>query len=393
VSEKLPRGWKRDADGTPVSPTDWNARYCIRAITIPVASPAEIGKGSAEQWAELRAALKDAWTKSTEAANWALRRLLANDVTRQPGETKCPKMPAIYLYGERDWTGWSQSASAVLRSVEQKYRAARYQVVWTGGASLPNVRYPFPYPVHNASWGLHEHPEGGLFFECRLPGGRISVRLKGGSQFRPQLVRSRWLIQNPHLRGEAAIYQRGSDILVKLVGWFPKQVDAEADGVMFVSTTAESFLVGTNARDDRLWVINGDRAKRWMTRSKRALQRAAEDRKYEMRQTKRDARKRIEDMRASCEKNRNRLNSFIDESAAQVVNHCRRRRLSQIVYNDSCREFFGDFQWFRLASQIEQKCNAVGIKFVKVADADNEPGGTVEAMEDCVEGADAVHGR
>ncbi len=117
-SERLKPGWKRAADGTPVDPETWRSTYCIRAVVIPVASPVEIGKGSQEQWNNLHATLKEAWTRSTEAANWALRRLLQNDVTRQPGETKCPKMPKIYLYGERDWTGWSESASAVLRTVE-----------------------------------------------------------------------------------------------------------------------------------------------------------------------------------------------------------------------------------------------------------------------------------
>lgn len=364
MSDKLKPGWKRDADGTAVDPVAWRERYVVRAICIPIASPEECGKGSPESWTALRASLKEAWTRSTEAANWSLRRLLANDVFRDPGATKCPKMPKIYLYGERDWAGWSQSAAAVLRTVESNYRSKRYQVIWTGGACLPNVRYPYPYPVHNAGWSLSENPDGGLFFEARLPSGRINVRLKGGSQFRPQLVRSRWLIANQHLRGEASIYQKGSTVFVKIVGWFPKQVDAEADGIMFVNTTAESFLVGMNARDERLWIINGDRAKRWMTRSKKALQRAGEDRKYEMRKTKREARNRIHELQESCEKNRHRLNSFIDESAAQVVNHCRRRRLNKIVYNDSCREFFGDFQWFRLAAQIEQKCAAYGITFV-----------------------------
>lgn len=366
VSAKLERGWKRDSEGNAIDPVTWRQRYVVRAICIPIASPEEFGKGSQEAWATLRASLKEAWTRSTEAANWALRRLLTNDVLRDPGATKCPKMPKIYLYGERDWTGWSQSAAAVLRTVESNYRSKRYQVIWTGGASLPNVRYPYPYPIHNRGWSLAENPDGGLYFEARLPGGRVNVRLKGGREFRPQLVRARWLLQNEHLRGEASIYQRGATIFVKLVGWFPKNSDASAEGVMFVNTTAESFLVGVNARDERLWIINGDRAKEWMTRSKRSLQRAGEDRKYEMRKTKREARKRIEDLQDSCEKNRNRLNSFIDESAAQVVNHARRRKLAKIIFNDSCREFFGDFQWFRLALQIEQKCSAVGIEFERV---------------------------
>jgi len=362
-TEKLKPGWKRDAEGNAVSPEDWRSKYVVRAVVIPVASPEDFGKGSDESWKQLRAQLKEAWTRSTEAANWALRRLMTNDVTRQPGEQKCPKMPKIYLYGERDWSGWSQSAAAVLRTIESSYRSKRYQVVWTGGASLPNVRYPYPYPVHNKGWTIHENPEGGLWFEARLPDGRVSMRLKGGHEFRRQLIGARWLIQNSHLRGEASIYRRGTQIFVKLVGWFPKKADSEAEGTMFVRTSEESFLIGLNAKEDRLWIINGDRAKRWMTRTANATQRWREDQKYEMRHPKRDNRKTAEDMQSSTLKNRNRLSSFIDESAAQVVNHARRRRLSTIVFDYSCREFFRDFQWYRLSEQIEQKCNAAGIIF------------------------------
>lgn len=369
ISEKLKPGWKRDADGSPVNPATWRDRYVVRAICIPIASPEESGKGSPEAWKQLRDSLKEAWTRSTEAANWALRRLLVNDVTRQPGDTKCPKMPKIYLYGERDWTGWSQSAAAVLRTVESNYRSKRYQVIWTGGTSLPKVRYPYPYPVHNAGWNLIENPDGGLFFEARLPDGRVSVRLKGGSQFRRQLAGARHLIANPHLRGEASMYQRGSTIFVKMVGWFPKRVDKEADGTMFVRTSAESFLVGLNAKDERLWIINGDRARVWIVRNANALQRWREDQKYERRRPQRENRKTAEDMQAATLKNRNRLSSFIDESAAQVVNHARRRRLNKIVFDDSCGDYFRDFQWYRLAALLEQKCNAVGIIFERSSGA------------------------
>lgn len=363
TTEKLKRGWKRGADGTPISPEDWRAMYVVRAVTLPVASPAEIGKGTREQWQELRGALKEAWIKSTEAANWALRRLLQNDVTRDPGATKCPKMPPMYLYGERDWTGWSQSACAVLRSVESNYRRKRYQIVWTGGASLPNVRYPVPYPVHNAAWNLYENAEGGLFFGARLPGGRVSMRLRGGHEYRRQLMGARYLIDHPNLRGEAAIYQRGTQIFVKLVGWFPRRDNGQGHGTMFVRTDPQSFLVGLNDKDQRLWIINGDRVRRWIVRHRNGLQRWREDQKYERRQPRRDNRKTAEDMQASAAKNRNRVNAFCDESAAQCVAHATRRHLAKIVLDDSCRSFLSEFPWFRFVTLLEQKCAAAGLIF------------------------------
>lgn len=363
TEDRLKRGWKRDADGAAVSPEDWRVRYVVRAVTLPVASPAEIGKGTPDQWHQLRASLKEAWTRSTEAANWALRRLLQNDVSREPGATKCPKMPSIYLYGERDWTGWSQSAAAVLRTIESNYRSKRYQVVWTGGASLPCVRYPYPYPVHNAGWSLYEQPEGGLFFEARLPHGRVSMRLRGGHEYRRQLQGAKHLIASPHLRGEAAIYQRDRQIFVKLVGWFPRHSNAATDGTMFVRTDAQCFLLGLNDKDQRLWIINGDRVRRWIARHANALQRWREDQKYERRRPKRENRKTAEDMQAAAEKNRNRVRSFCDESAAQCVAHAVRRRLGRLVLDDSCHSFFADFPWFRFVSLLQQKCDAAGIVF------------------------------
>jgi hypothetical protein len=384
--EKLKPGWKRDADGTPVSPDDWRSRYCVRAVVIPVASPAEHGKGSQEQWTQLRETLKDAWIRSTEAANWALRRLLANDVTRTPGDTKCPKMPKIYLYGERDWTGWSQSASAVLRTIEASYRSKRYQVVWTGGVSLPNVRYPYPYPVHNTLWKLYENPDGGLFFECRLPEQRVSMRLKGGSEYRHQLMSARWLIQNPHCRCEASIYTRGKQIVVKLVGWFPKEERAKTNGIMFIDTAEQSFLVARNARDEQLWIIHGDRCRDWIVRHDQYMQRWHDDRKYELRRPSRESRKYCEDMQAKCQKNNDRIDSFIKESAAQCVNHAKRRNLAKIIYNDSCQTLFPRFPWYQMRLALQQKCESAGIEFELSSGAEEAD----SARELVTEGVDAT---
>lgn len=366
----MPRGWKRLGSDY-YSPEAWKDRYCIRAIVVPIASPVMIGQGSREEWDTLNDQLSDAWQRSTEAANWGLRKLLANDVTRQPGDTKCPPMPKIYLYGERDWSGWSQSAAAVLRTVEQTYRSQRYEIVWRGSRSLPNVRYPYPFPVHNAAWKLEEHEDGGVVFTATLPSGRRSVRLRGGAQYRRQLAGLRHLIEHPELRGEASIYRRGKDVVVKVVGWFPRKTDQQASGTLYLRTGVTEFLVGLNEKDERLLIFNGDRARRWMARHAEMLQRWREDMKFERRRPKREARKHAEDMQAACRKMNNRLSSFIDETAAQCVNHARRRRLARIVLDDSERSYFRDFQWHRLGLLLEQKANAAGIDFERSSAAEN----------------------
>jgi len=361
-ANRIPRGWK-NVNGTYYCPEAWKERYCIRAIVVPVASPESIGKGSPEAWKELRATLANSWSRSTEAANWALRRLLANDVTREPQAAKCPPIPAIYLYGERDWTGWSQSASAVLRTVEHTYRATRYEIIWRGSRSLPNVKYPYPYPIHNAAWKLSELPDGGVFFDAPLIGGRVSMRLRGGHQYRRQLTGLRWLIEHPELRGEASIYQRGNEIVVKVVGWFPRKTDEKRSGTLFLRTGEAEFLVGLNERDERLFLFPGDRVREWLVRHENGLQRWHDGMKAEMRRPKRASRKNAEDMQNRAEKCRNRINSFIDETAAQCVNHAVRRQLARIVYNDECQTYFRQFPWYRVKMLLQQKCNAAGIEF------------------------------
>lgn len=360
-----PAGWK-SIGGNYYSPGAWKDRYCIRAITIPIVSPVPTGKATQKDWEDFRAALKEAWTRSTEATNWALRRLLVNDIQREPGQTKCPKMPTIYLYGERDWTGWSQSAASVLRATEAKYRACRYEVVWTCSMQLPAMRYPQPYPVHNAGWTLAEGEDGGVSFAARLPAGRINVRLKGGHRYKRQMAGVRWLIEHPELRGEAAIYRRGNDVMVKLVGWFPRRKQ-DADGTMHVRTDPQSFLVGLNARDERLWIINGERAREWSRRYYHGLQRWREDQKYEVRNPHRLQRKTAEDQQARTRKFRNRINTFVEQSAAQVVNHAKRRRLAIVRLDDTDHSFFSDFPWHRLVTGISQRCNAEGIIFERVS--------------------------
>jgi hypothetical protein len=225
------------------------------------------------------------------------------------------------------------------------------------------VRYPYPYPIHNAGWKLTEHPDGGVMFTATLPSGRREVRLKGGHKFRRQLTGLRHLMQHPALRSEASVYRRGNEIFVKMVGWFPRQTDQQAEGTLYLRTGKTEFLVGLNAKDERLFIFNGDRVRRWLVRHENMMQRWREDMKFERRRPKREAKKHAEDMQLAVKKLRSRVNSFIDETAAQCVNHARRRKLALIKLDDTERSYFRDFQWYRFAELLAQKCNAAGIAF------------------------------
>lgn len=368
-SSRLPKGWKRIEDRL-YSSEAWRERYCIRAVVVPIVMPiVPDGRGPQDiavkaAWVTLREKLKAAWVLSTEAANWALRRLLANEPTRQPGATKCPPMPPLYLYGERDWKGWSQSASAVLRTIEQTYRARRYEINWTSSTSLPNVSYPYPFPVHNAAWKLWLDDGGRIGFEARLLEGRVGVWLKSGPKYKRQRALLTWLIEHPELRGEASIYKKhDGSINVKVVGWFPRKVNQESEGTLHLRTGITEFLVGYNDADEKLFVVPGDRVKKWIVANDHMTTRWRDSMKFEMRKPKRQGRKNIEDMQAMCAKKDNRVNAWIDETIASCVGHAKRRRLALIRLDDTERGFVEHFAWHRLAERMSQVCNREGISF------------------------------
>ena len=383
-TEKRPRlkkGEKRIGD-TIYTAAEWKSKYCIRAVVIPIVSPV-VAPGAGPQsdavkaaWTELRAILANAWTLSTEAANWALRRLLANEPTRQPGQTKCPPMPPIYLYGERDWTGWSNSASSVLRTVEQTYRAKRYECVWMSSNSLPVVRYPYPYPVKNVTWNLVRDEGGRIAFEARFPTGRIGVWLKAGPQWKRQIAMANHLMDHPELRSEASVYKKNDgSIVVKLVGWFPKREQINAEGMLILRTTKTEFIVGFNTADERLFTIPGDRCKDWIVRTDAMRQRWSDSMKYELRIPKRASRKNMEDMQRQVEKNTNRVHTWIDQTIAACVGHAKRRRLETVSIDDSEREFMPHFPWHRFLTRLEQVCNREGLKFERPSPAKTDATG------------------
>ena len=362
---KLPRGWKWRG-GKAYSSESWNALYSLRAITVNVVSPNINGDNVVMKsaWNVLDQQLKNAWEKSTALANLTVRRLWSNDVTRSPGQVKCPPMPPITTYQKGEYDGWSQSAGAVIRTIEQCYRRKRYEIIWTGSAGIPTVRYPYPYPLHNASWNIEQSDGGEVIFGCRLPDCIVSLKLRTKDKCgKYRLDALRHLSKNPDLRCEASIYKkRDGALVVKLVGWFPKTV-RELAGELIVRTDPASFVIVMNDRDERLLVLNGDFIRRKMAAHWHGLQRWREDQKFEIRTPKRKNRKTAEDMQKHCRKMEDRVKSFIDESCAQIVGHAIRRKLAVVRYDDSCRSYFSDFAWHRMATRLEAVCDREGISF------------------------------
>lgn len=151
--------WKRDgteADSPVYCGDCWRDRANLRAVTLPVAGVLDCD-GEPATWAQFREALREQWALATSLSNWALTQLYARDVKREPGVAKMPAMPRVYLYPEaREQFGGlpATTVAGMLQAVERKYRAARYEVVWTCGAALPTYRYPAPMTAPNQSWSV-----------------------------------------------------------------------------------------------------------------------------------------------------------------------------------------------------------------------------------------------
>lgn len=370
---RLPKGWKRLGDELFCAKA-YKERFRLAAIILPVAglhidesgmSEEQIKSARAEGWKALRESMKESWGRSTELANWVVQTLLANDVTRDPETGKLPPMPKTYLYGERDFTGWSNTASSTIREVEQDYRKKRGEMLFFGRRRLPDFRYPFPWICHNNSWTA-EMDDGKPVVSFRTFSGRILVKLKGGKRYRRQLAGFRQIAEGAK-RGTLSVYKHRStgDVMVKMISYLPRNArDNEKSGTLHVRTDSHSFIVSLNEKDERLFVINGD----WMRKQQRKhyewQQRFREDLKLEQRRPHKQKKQRMKPMRDGAQKYQNRLDSFVKETAANVVNYADRRRIACITYDDSEKEYFGsNFPYFALEQRLQQKCYECGIEF------------------------------
>jgi hypothetical protein len=335
----------------------WRQKYVLRAITLPVAEPLSLS------WEELRKILKVQWAQTTAAANRIMTECYARDVRRKPGDEKIPPMPKVYLYNElrAEFPDLpSQTVASLEQACQRKYRALRYQIVWTAGAALPTYRYPTPLPIPAQRW-IGWISQDKLMFRVKIGEDQVELRLKGGAQFRRQHGQFQTLARGEAVPGEAAIYQRGPTLLVKMVAWLPRPAaQTAAGGMLRVRTTRDSLLVAVNSKDESLWTYNGDHLRRWAAEHRKRLQRWSEDAKYESRPVPGFAARR----QAAAVKFRDRMNSATHEISAQLVGYALRRHYAGIEYDDTERGFCAQLPWFRLRTLIAQKAQERSIEFV-----------------------------
>lgn len=357
-SARLPRGWKHKGDDY-YCPDCWIKHYYLRAVILPVVAPVDC------TWPELRESLRAMWRETTRCSNWMMTECYAGDVRRAGavGE-KMPPMPKTYLYPEarKMFPALpSQTVASIEQSVQRKYRKLRYKIVWTGDVSLPTFRYPTPFPVNAQSWDASWGEDGQRpHVSVRIGDQRRTIRLKGGSQLGRQRKNFAALVSGDAQAGEMAIYERGDDLLCKMVAWLPRpdRRSWEQTGELAVRTDAKSLLVAVNGKDDALWTYNGDHLPRWIAAHARRLHRLAEDQKYENRPV--PSFRSFRD--AACEKFRDRMDSACHEIAHQLVEYADRRHFASIRYDDKVKSFCPEFQWAKLRSLIIEKADASAIR-------------------------------
>lgn len=433
--QRVPAGWKRREQSV-YCPKCWKQLYRLRAVTFPVAEVLEGG-----DWAAFREALAAAWGQSTRLANWAVTELAKADVQRKAGDTKLAPMPAIYLYNlwqehyERDqWTGAAQSAQAIMRSVESKYRRIRLDVIWRGAAVLPRHRYPVPYPVHNAAWhaayweyeGTDGHMSKVPIVSVPMGGRRWTLRLRSGSGCRRQLKAFRQIVAGEAVSGELALYRvRSSNgahratarekaprggaqvrtrIMVKLVAWLPRQQGPAfaipppagqsiedalqaiqrygREGMLEVRTGSNALFIAFAPGREEPWLLHADHVRRWIARHRRQLERIADDTKAERRRPRREKRGLLDCLDVLTHRQHCRLDTFCHTAARQLVGWAERSNVLELRYDDRNQGYFTDFPWFKLRQLIADKCDELGLDFVHVQqDELAEPDASVEVLE------------
>lgn len=347
---RTPAGWKHHL-GRHYCGDCWARAYLQRSILLPVASPLD------STWTELREALKEAWGASTSACNWMMTELYARDVRRR-GSEKMPPMPAVYLYPEaRDRFPVlpAQAIASLEHACQRKYRAQRYDIIWTCAATLPTYRYPTPFPIPAQAWQANvEH--GTPVVTLRLGDRRQRLRLKSGPRFRRQYEVFLAMVEGSAVRGEASLLEQGADVLFRIAVWLPRTaVDTERSGTLSVRTGEDCLLSAHSQREKQSWIYNGDHLRRWQAEHARRLRRWAQDESSvgaPAEQPRRDA---------TLEKYHNRMDSACHEIAAQLADFAVRRRYAAVRYDDRDQRYGRGLPWARLRALLTEKLDAAGI--------------------------------
>ena len=379
----------------------WRQRYVLRAVTMEVLRPLGEGIG----WPQLRQVLRDSWGQATSMTNWIMGRMFAADRVRMPEQAKLGKFEfdgnSLYHECRAKWPDFRATSVASLTwSLQKKYKKQRWNVVWTGDASLPSARYPQPYPVHNSAWKpmfLPAGKQGGDLVpvvEVPLVGGKMRLQLRQGRDWRGQVKDFRKFVSGEAVKGELAVLRRrvggnGSDhgngiqerdkggqramhrVMVKMVGWFPRQARRPVAGSLLLRKSDEALLEACKATTRGLSSVRTwhcDHLRRAAAEHRRQLLRWSDDHKAEQRRGPASFASRRE---AACEKYHHRMESAQKELAHQVATLCRRQHVAELVYDDTDYGYLPKWTWSAFEANLANKLDEFGIQFNRKEPSDD----------------------
>jgi hypothetical protein len=175
--------------------------------------------------------------------------------------------------------------------------------------------------------------------------------LRKGREYRRQLTAFAQIVAGVAVISEMALYRQRANaadhrngvtdrdsggqkanyrVMCKMVAWLPREPARKSEGVLLARTDKESLLIVLNAKDEKLWVLNGDQVRRWEAEHRRKLNRWSNDQKRENTPPKFQARREADSTRY-----RRRIDSACHEAAAQLVNYAARKHFGIIRYSDA----------------------------------------------------------
>ena len=292
------------------------------------------------------------------------------------------------LYEGRDfWQGAKTSAVSILRKVQSDYVKYRGKIVFRRERRTPEYLYPYPFPVHQQSWVGDMMPQGRPVIYLGLPGGRVSLRLRNGPEFASKLrvfqqiaageIKQRQLIldaqsSRAHCRlVHAWDAKAGQTLELRLLARIAYDMEVAASfgtgQTALLRTGKEPFLTLEIPGQQTPSVWYCPWVQQWIAEHRRFLDRFADDLKFEKRWPRRKRARRDRRQTRGCELQDNRMKSFRQETAHQVVCLAKRQGCDRIVYDDSDRKFADEFPWFLFEEALQAKCDEFAVVLEKAA--------------------------
>jgi hypothetical protein len=369
-SARTPRGWKILRQ-QPYCPACKHSAYSLRALILPVSGP------HGASWAELRDKLRELWAATTRCSNWMMTELYARDVRRQPGERTLSAMPRIYLYPEARELFPSLSAQAVAalaQEVRQRYRARRYDLLWTRTSSIPTYRYPVACAIPAQAWSLHEHQESWTV-SLRLGDHRWSLRLRGGPHMRYHSPRLRQILAGEAEKGSVTIYEtaapgtshrngsgpHGTRVMLKIAAWLPKASAAKGTAILRVRTHQSALLI---AEPD--WHIDPTPLRGVLAADARRRTAIIANLRLERGQPRRRQRGIETALSELSRRSRQRLAEACRTYAAHLATYAKTRGAAVVQYDDTTRSVLSHFPWEQLRRRVAEKLDEHHIEFIHV---------------------------